>query len=92
MLRPGLGRLNVFNETGLALKRKTNGAQQPFVSFSPINAHLLFVAATSPAAKAAAAKPFTGHRSALGIVAIEKGRSGDRGRARDRGSRPVNDI
>ncbi len=45
MLRPGLALLDVFNETGLTVKRKTHGAQQPFVSFAPINAHFLFVAA-----------------------------------------------
>ncbi|WP_407157402.1 caspase domain-containing protein [Bradyrhizobium sp. STM 3557] len=55
MLRPGLGLLDVFNESGLAVKRKTNGAQQPFVSFSPINAHFLFVAAPPPTARAAIA-------------------------------------
>jgi uncharacterized caspase-like protein len=55
MLRPGLGLLDVFNETGLAVKRKTNGAQQPFVSFSPIPAHFLFVTAPPPAAKTAVA-------------------------------------
>jgi Caspase domain len=67
MLRPGLGLLDVFNETGLTVKRKTNGAQQPFVSFAPINAHFLFVAAPLPAAAAnaiatlpAAPKPGTG--------------------------------
>jgi uncharacterized caspase-like protein len=52
ILRPGPGLLDVFNETGLAVKRKTNGAQQPFVAFSPINAHFLFVTAPPPAAKA----------------------------------------
>jgi len=55
MLRPGLGLLDVFNETGLAVKRKTNGAQQPFVSFSPINAHFAFVAAPPPGATRTAA-------------------------------------
>ena len=45
LLRPGLGLLDVFNETGLAVQRKTNGAQLPLVSFAPLNAHFMFVAA-----------------------------------------------
>jgi len=57
MLRPGLGMLDVFNETGLAVKRKTNGAQLPFVAFSPINAHFLFVTAPPPTAAALPAAP-----------------------------------
>jgi hypothetical protein len=48
VLRPGLSLFDVFNETGLAVKRRTNGAQQPFVSFSPINGHFLLVAAAPP--------------------------------------------
>ena len=48
VLRPGLSLFDVFNETGLAVKRKTNGAQQPFVSSSPISGHFLFVAAPAP--------------------------------------------
>jgi len=66
MLRPGLSLLDVFNETGLAVKRKTNGAQQPFVAFSPINAHFLFVTAPAPAAARVAlpatSKPVSGTR------------------------------
>ena len=34
--RPGLGIFDVFNEVGLAVKRATGGAQQPWVSSSPI--------------------------------------------------------
>jgi uncharacterized caspase-like protein len=48
LLRPGHGLFDVFDETGLAVKRKTGGAQQPFVSFSPINGHFVFVTAPRP--------------------------------------------
>jgi hypothetical protein len=34
--RPGLGIFEAFNEVGLAVKRDTGGAQQPWVSSSPI--------------------------------------------------------
>jgi Caspase domain len=64
MLRPGLGLLDVFNETGLTVKRKTGGAQQPLVSLAPINAHFQFVAAPPAigprAAIPAAPKAITG--------------------------------
>jgi hypothetical protein len=46
---PRLGLFDVFNETGLVVKRTTNGAQQPFVSFSPVSAHFVFVATAPPA-------------------------------------------
>jgi hypothetical protein len=48
MQRPGLALFDVFNETGRVVKGKTNGAQQPFVSFSPISGHFLFAAAVAP--------------------------------------------
>jgi hypothetical protein len=48
--RPGLGILDVFNDVGLAVKRSTGGSQQPWVSFAPIDAGFVFVAA--PAAPA----------------------------------------
>lgn len=48
--KPGRDLLDVFNDVGLTVKRQTNGAQQPFVSFSPNGTQFQFVAATSPAA------------------------------------------
>jgi hypothetical protein len=57
VLRPGLDLFDVFNETGLVVKRKTSGAQQPFVSFSPISGRFLFIAppaGASPKASTAA--------------------------------------
>jgi hypothetical protein len=38
---------NVFNDVGLAVKRSTGGAQQPWVSFSPIDRRFAFVAASA---------------------------------------------
>lgn len=46
--KPGLGLLDVFNDVGLTIKRQTNGAQQPFVSFSPINGRFVFLTAPPP--------------------------------------------
>ena len=49
--RPGLGILDVFSDVGLAVKRSTGGAQQPWVSFSPIDGSFSFVAAPASTAK-----------------------------------------
>jgi hypothetical protein len=49
--RPGLGILEVFNDVGLAVKRSTGGAQQPWVSFSPIDGSFSLVAAPASTAK-----------------------------------------
>ena len=40
--RPGLGLFDVFNEVGLAVQRTTGGAQQPWVSASPIAGSFYF--------------------------------------------------
>lgn len=40
--RPGLDLFQAFNEVGLAVKRETGGAQQPWVSSSPINGDFYF--------------------------------------------------
>jgi hypothetical protein len=48
--RPGLGVLRTFNEVGLQVKRATDGAQQPWVSSSPIDGEFFFTA--HPAASA----------------------------------------
>jgi uncharacterized caspase-like protein len=41
--RPGLGIFDTFNEVGLKVKRVTDGAQQPWVSSSPIDGAFYFV-------------------------------------------------
>lgn len=48
--RPGIGLFDVFNEVGLAVKRRSGGVQQPFVQFAPIAGHFVFVAAPPVAA------------------------------------------
>ena len=40
--RPGLGLFDVFNEVGLEVKKQTGGAQQPWVSSSPIGGSFYF--------------------------------------------------
>ena len=40
--KPGLGIFDVFNEVGLAVKKQTGGAQQPWVSSSPIGGSFYF--------------------------------------------------
>jgi hypothetical protein len=41
--RPGLGIFDAFNQVGLEVKRATGGAQQPWVSSSPIDGTFYFV-------------------------------------------------
>jgi hypothetical protein len=43
--RPGLGIFDTFNQVGLEVKRATGGAQQPWVSSSPIDGTFYFVPA-----------------------------------------------
>src|SRR5258708_6045197 len=43
ILRPGLGIFDAFNQVGLEVKRATGGAQQPWVSSSPIDGTFYFV-------------------------------------------------
>jgi TPR repeat protein len=40
--RPGIGLFDVFNDVGLSVKRATGGAQQPWVSSSPIEGGFYF--------------------------------------------------
>jgi hypothetical protein len=40
--KPGLGLFDVFNEVGVAVKRATGGAQQPWVASSPIEGGFYF--------------------------------------------------
>jgi hypothetical protein len=44
---PGLDLFAVFNETGLAVKKSTGGAQQPWVSSSPIEGRFYFAGASN---------------------------------------------
>jgi uncharacterized caspase-like protein len=53
MRQPGLDLFNTFNEVGLAVRQATAGAQQPWVSSSPIAGHFYFAAPPAPAAQAA---------------------------------------
>lgn len=53
--RSGLDIFQTFNEVGLAVKRTTGGAQQPWVSSSPIDGNFYFV--SPPAAPASASSP-----------------------------------
>ena len=64
--RPGLGLFDAFNEVGVAVKRATGGAQQPWVASSPIEGSFYFAGApqaavtppptTAPLAEATPAK------------------------------------
>jgi Caspase domain/Domain of unknown function (DUF4189) len=52
----GLDIFQTFNQVGLAVKRETNGSQQPWVSSSPIDGTFYFVApAAAPAPRVATA-------------------------------------
>ncbi|MDI1264203.1 MAG: caspase family protein, partial [bacterium] len=55
----GLDLFQTFNQVGLAVKRETGGAQQPWVSSSPIDGNFYFVAppATAAAGPQVAAAP-----------------------------------
>ena len=52
--KPGLGIFDAFNQIGLQVKRATGGAQQPWVSSSPIDGSFYFVAPLSAGAPAVA--------------------------------------
>src|SRR4029079_17345454 len=54
--KKGLDIFQTFNEVGLAVKRSTGGAQQPWVSSSPIDGNFYFVP-PSPSAQVAVASP-----------------------------------
>ncbi|MET3845735.1 caspase family protein [Bradyrhizobium sp. OAE829] len=53
----GLDIFQTFNQVGLAVKRETGGAQQPWVSSSPIDGTFYFVAPSSPASPQVAVAP-----------------------------------
>jgi hypothetical protein len=48
MRRPGLDIFQTFNQVGLLVKRSTGGAQQPWVSSSPIDGNFYFAALPVP--------------------------------------------
>jgi hypothetical protein len=53
----GLDIFQTFNQVGLAVKRETGGAQQPWVSSSPIDGTFYFAAPAAAAPQVAAAPP-----------------------------------
>ncbi len=55
--RAGLDIFQTFNQVGLAVKRSTGGAQQPWVSSSPIDGTFYFVPPAAPAAPPAIEPP-----------------------------------
>jgi hypothetical protein len=55
--RAGLDIFQTFNQVGLAVKRSTGGAQQPWVSSSPIDGTFYFVPPVAPTSPAAAQPP-----------------------------------
>jgi TPR repeat protein len=60
MRQPGLDIFRLFNQVGLVVKRETQGAQQPWVSSSPIDGDFFFVpgeAASDTTATASLAAP-----------------------------------
>ena len=52
--RPGVGLFDAFNQVGVAVKRATGGAQQPWVASSPIEGSFYFAGAPQAAAEPAA--------------------------------------
>jgi len=57
MGKPGLDIFQAFNEVGVVVKRSTGGAQQPWVSSSPIDGTFYFVAPVSGAPAGVASNP-----------------------------------
>jgi hypothetical protein len=60
MRRPNLDIFQMFNQVGLTVKRATGGAQQPWVSSSPIDGTFYFVAASH--SDTSASTPADAHR------------------------------
>lgn len=55
--RPGLGIFDVFNDVGLAVQRATGGAQQPWVSASPIAGSFYFASPSVSPSTAPSSQP-----------------------------------
>jgi uncharacterized caspase-like protein len=68
--RPGLGIFDAFNQVGLEVKRATGGAQQPWVSSSPLDGAFYFVPpdAAGPQVAALPPSPPTAPRAPAGAV------------------------
>src|SRR5712691_5286274 len=64
--KPGLDLFAVFNETGLEVKKRTGGAQQPWVSSSPIAVQFYFAGAAAQRPPTAPAE--TPQGSALSVT------------------------
>ena len=58
IVRPGVGLFDAFNEVGLAVKRATGGAQQPWVSSSPIEGGFFFAGPAGGGARLGNAQSF----------------------------------
>jgi formylglycine-generating enzyme required for sulfatase activity len=55
--KPGIGIFDAFNQVGLLVKRATGGAQQPWVSSSPIDGTFYFAPSAGAAAASVASGP-----------------------------------
>jgi formylglycine-generating enzyme required for sulfatase activity/uncharacterized caspase-like protein len=55
--KPGIGIFDAFNQVGLLVKRATGGAQQPWVSSSPIDGTFYFAPSAGAAAPSVASGP-----------------------------------
>jgi formylglycine-generating enzyme required for sulfatase activity len=55
--KPGIGIFDAFNQVGLLVKRATGGAQQPWVSSSPIDGTFYFAASAGTAAPSVGSGP-----------------------------------
>jgi uncharacterized protein YraI len=67
--KPGLGIFDAFNKVGLAVKRANGGAQQPWVSSSPIAGNFYFAPASASATTAPPAASLPPPQSAPSNVA-----------------------
>jgi C-terminal peptidase prc len=70
--KPGLDIFQTFNDVGLAVKRSTGGAQQPWVSSSPIDGHFYFVAPlASPSSPDQAAQAWIAVRDTTSVAVLD---------------------
>jgi formylglycine-generating enzyme required for sulfatase activity len=67
--KPGVGIFDVFNQVGLEVKRATKGAQQPWVSSSPIDGAFYFVPPGGAIAPAGVPAPAVAARSGADEIA-----------------------
>jgi uncharacterized caspase-like protein len=72
MRQPGLDLLRLFNRVGLAVKRSTGGAQQPWLASSPLDGDFYFAgAAPAPADAKPAAQPAPATTASLAAPAAD---------------------